>query len=178
VVRLRACRTEARNTGARNGITIGDVDSRAGDGAQRVRAAAASDQGVDGIPRISCVGECGFAFLGDRARGGMEGRAAEASFLFYDLRTGRASDRTTCCSRESAIRRRRFARPDVPDHGDDRMNLHGCCCRKCGSSGGVHGSFPATLAHRTEGIDGERAESIRDISSADIRRVWRADRVF
>ena len=80
----------------------------------------ASDQGVDGIPRISLVlAQRGLALFGDRAGDGVEGRAADGELPVLrpaQRRAGDGSDGAVPGHLQSAGR---DPGGDVPDHGDE-----------------------------------------------------------
>src|SRR6185295_8387769 len=116
---------------------------------------AASDQGIDGIPRITLVlGNADSHFSEIERVTGWKGARLTASFLFYDLRNGAAATESVVlfqgiCNPPDEIRESTFRIT-----ASNRMNLQRLLLpqvriqRRCGWE------FPSTEPQRTEAIDG------------------------
>jgi Putative phage tail protein len=115
----------------------------------------ASDQGIDGIPKISlALGNADSHFSEIERQTGWKGARLTASFLFYDLRNDAAATDAMVlfqgiCNAPDEIREATFRITAT-----NRMNLQRLLLpqvriqRRCGWE------FPATDAQRTEAIDG------------------------
>ena len=116
----------------------------------------ASDQGMDGVPKISMVLANADSHFSEIERsGGWKGARLTVGFLFYDLRNDAPLTETVGGVPGDLQPAGRDPRGDVPADGDEPDEpADGCCCRRCGSSGGARGNFPATAEQRTEAVDG------------------------
>jgi hypothetical protein len=116
---------------------------------------AASNQGVDGIPRISLVlGNADSHFSEIERATGWKGARLTVSFLFYDLRKGQpASDAQVIfqgiCNPPDEIREATFRLT-----ASNRMNLQRLLLPQVRIQRRCPWEFPATEADRTEAIDG------------------------
>jgi hypothetical protein len=116
---------------------------------------AASNQGVDGIPRISLVLGNADSHLSEIERAtGWKGARLTVSFLFYDLRNGQpASDAQTIfqgiCNPPDEIREATFRLT-----AGNRMNLQRLLLPQVRIQRRCPWEFPATETERTEAIDG------------------------
>jgi hypothetical protein len=116
---------------------------------------AASDQGVDGIPRISIVlanADSHFSAL-ERAVG-WKGARLKVAFLFYDLRAGAAACETSVvfqgiCNPPDEIREATFRIT-----AGSRLNLQRLVMPQVRIQRRCPWSFPATDAQRAEAVDG------------------------
>jgi hypothetical protein len=116
---------------------------------------AASDQGIDGIPRITlALGNADSHFSEIERATGFKGARLRASFLFYDLRNDAAATESAVlfqgiCNPPDEIREATFRITAT-----NRMNLQRLLLpqvriqRRCGWE------FPSNDAQRTEAVDG------------------------
>src|SRR5947208_7175931 len=139
-----------------HGITVGEVVYAARVMAHNVfELQAASDQGVDGIPRISLVlGNADSHFSEIERLVGWKGARLTASFLFYDLRMGAPATEASVlfqgiCNPPEEIREATFRITAT-----NRMNLQRLLLPQVRIQRRCPWEFPATEAQRTEGIDG------------------------
>ena len=118
----------------------------------------ASDQGVDGSPRISILLANADSHFSEIERScGWKGARITAGFLFYDLRNeGPASETVTLfqgiCNPPDEIREATFRVTAV-----NRMNLQRLVLPPIRIQRRCPWQFPESLDHRTEGLDGGAA---------------------
>src|SRR5579883_3075593 len=116
---------------------------------------AASNQGVDGIPRISLVlGNADSHFSEIERATGWKGARLTASFVFYDLRNNQpASDAQVIfqgiCNPPDEIRE-----ATLRITASNRMNLQRLLLPQVRIQRRCPWDFPATEAERTEAVDG------------------------
>ena len=116
---------------------------------------AASDQGVDGIPRITLVlGNADSHFSEIERATGWKGARLTASFLFYDLRNGAPATEATVlfqgiCNPPDEIREATFRITAT-----NRMNLQRLLLPQVRIQRRCPWAFPGTAEARTEAIDG------------------------
>lgn len=116
---------------------------------------AASNQGVDGIPRVSLVlGNADSHFSEIERATGWKGARLTVSFLFYDLRNGQpAADPQVIfqgiCNPPDEIREATFRLT-----AGNRMNLQRLLLPQVRIQRRCPWEFPATATERTEAVDG------------------------
>ena len=130
----------------------------------------ASDQGVDGMPRISFLLANADAQCSEIERStGWKGARLTVGFLFYDLRKAyrRAKRGDLPGYLQSAGR---DSGSHVPHYGDESDEpAAACCCRRCGSSGDVRGNFRAARDSGRKRWMAGQAASTRGITGAVTR---------
>src|SRR5512133_386059 len=116
---------------------------------------AASDQGVDGIPRVSIVLANADSHFSELERAvGWKGARLKAGFLFYDLRADEPVSETSVlfqgvCNPPDEIREATFRIT-----ASSRLNLQRLVLPQSRIQRRCPWEFPATEAQRTEAIDG------------------------
>src|SRR4051812_33959853 len=118
----------------------------------------ASDQGVDGIPRISIVLANADSHFSELERAvGWKGARLKVAFLFYDLRQGQAASETAVlfqgiCNPPDEIREATFRIT-----ASSRLNLQRLVLPQTRIQRRCPWEFPANEAQRAEAVDGGAA---------------------
>jgi hypothetical protein len=137
-------------------VTVGDAtyDARVL-GHNVFEMQAGSEQGVDGIPRISIVlGNADSHFSEIERAVGWKGARLKAGFLFYDLRRDEAASEVSwifqgLCNPPDEIREATFRIT-----AGSRLNLQRVVLPQVRIQRRCPWEFPATAEHRTEAVDG------------------------
>src|SRR5215471_13764101 len=137
-------------------VTIADVAYQSRVMAHNVfELQAASDQGVDGVPRITLVlGNADSRFSEIERSTGWKGARLTASFLFYDLRNDSPATEASVlfqgiCNPPDEIREATF-----PITATNRMNLQRLLLPQVRIQRRCPWDFPTTAAQRAEALDG------------------------